>query len=110
VSGLIGGIERPLSGGRSGIADVDPWRTMVGRRMGAFAHSDLSSLSAFGRPGTGTPQPASHSSKLFRVDRFSQKNCNTHGKRRESDYNVQESVLLDGVCAYQEDDAGQDGQ
>ena len=36
MSGLIGGIERPLSGGRSGIADVDPWRTMVGRRMGAF--------------------------------------------------------------------------
>ena len=36
MSGFIGGIERPLSGGRSGIADVDPWRTMVGRRMGAF--------------------------------------------------------------------------
>ena len=70
----------------------------------------LSSLFAFGRPGSGAPHPASHSSELFRIDRFGQKNCNTNGKHIESDHNVQESVLLNGVCAYQEDNAGQDGQ
>ena len=66
----------------------------------------LSSLSAFGRPGGRAPRPASHSSELFRIDRFGQKNCNTNGKRIESDHNVQESVLLNGVCAYQEDKIG----
>jgi hypothetical protein len=37
---------------------------------------------------TWDAHPASHSSKLFGVDRFGQQKCNTHSNHKESDHNV----------------------